>query len=137
LAYDRINLECFQTTPIYLIAEAAKTHFKVIKDLNPEIRGHHVAAGVHSLLIPKGAAKGFQPRFKELVDVWSAGKEERVYVVMEGDNLTTIADRFNIPLPVLIIWNRLKGKKHIYPGDRLIIYSPDIETGSDEVAEKE
>ena len=137
LAYDRINLECFQTTPIYLIAEAANTYFKVIKDLNPEIRGHHVAAGVHSLLIPRGAAKGFQKQFKELVDAWSASKEEHVYVVKEGDNLTTIADRFNIPLPVLIIWNRLERKKHIHPGDRLIIYSPEIGAGAEDADNRE
>lgn len=137
LRYDRINLECFQTTPIYLISEAANTHFKAIKDLNPEIRGHHVAAGVHSLLIPKGAAQGFHERFKELVDEWSASKEERVYVVKEGDNLTTIADRFNVPLPALIIWNRLERKRHIHPGDRLIIYSPETEPATSEADNRE
>ena len=137
LVYDQVNLECFQATPIYLVAQAANTYFKVIKDLNPEIRGHHLAAGVHTLLIPAGAADGFQARFKKLVDAWSASKEERVYIVREGDNLTSIADRFNIPLPALIIWNRLEGKKHIHPGDRLIIYSPVTETGTEEVDEGE
>jgi len=123
LQFDRIRLECFQETPISIVAQAADTYFKMIKDLNPEIRGHYLAAGSHWLLIPPGAASGFQERFKKLVDQWTAENQERIYVVREGDNLSTIAERFNVPLPALIIWNRLDNKKHIYPGDRLVIYS--------------
>ena len=110
LSFDRIHIECFQDTPIHIVARAANSHFKAIKDLNPEIRGHFLAAGMHSLLIPKGAADGFYARFKELVQQWVAENQERVYVVKEGDNLTMIAERFNVPLPALMIWNRLDGK---------------------------
>ncbi len=126
LQFDRIKLECFQETPISVIAEAANTRFKVIKDLNPEIRGHFLAAGNHWILIPRGAANGFQPRFKTLVDQWLAENRERVYVVKKGDNLSAIAERFNVPLPALIIWNRLKLRKHIQPGQHLIIYADEL-----------
>ena len=122
LSFDRIHVECFQDTPIHILAQAANTHFKAIKDLNPEIRGHFLAAGMHSLLLPKGAADGFYARFKERVQQWVAENQERVYVVKEGDNLTVIAERFNVPLPALLIWNRLDGKKAIHPGDRIVIY---------------
>lgn len=128
LAFDRIHLECFQDTPLHIIARAANTHFKVIKDLNPEIRGHFLAAGMHSLLIPKGAENGFHARFKQLVQKWLAENQQRVYVVQQGDNLTTIAERFNVPLPALMIWNRLDGKKPIHPGDRLVIYPSEART---------
>jgi len=123
IQFDRIKLECFQETPVVIIAKAANTTFKVIKDFNPEIRGHYVAAGSHSILIPKGSARAFPLRFKTLVDQWLADKKERIYVVKKGDNLSTIAKRFNIPLPVLMIWNRLDNKKHIHPGDQLVIYT--------------
>ncbi len=122
LSFDRIHVECFQDTPIHIVAQAANTHFKAIKDLNPEIRGQFLAAGMHSLLLPKGAADGFYARFKERVQQWVAENQERVYVVKEGDNLTVIAERFNVPLPALLIWNRLDGKKAIHPGDRIVIY---------------
>ena len=122
LQFDRTHIECFQDTPIQVVARAANTHFKVIKDLNPEIRGHFLSAGMHSLLIPKGTENGFQVRFKQLVKEWLAENQERVYVVQEGDNLTSIAERFNVPLPALLIWNRLDGKKPIHPGDRIVIY---------------
>ena len=129
LQFDRTHIECFQDTPIHVLARAANTHFKVIKDLNPEIRGHFLGAGMHSLLIPKGAGNEFHVRFKQLVKEWLAENQERVYVVQEGDNLTSIAERFNVPLPALLIWNRLNGKKPIYPGDRLVIYPNEV--GSD------
>lgn len=132
LEFDRIKIECFQETPIHIIAQASGTYFKVIKDLNPEIRGHYLSAGSHTLLIPKGSSPGFQSRFKALVNQWLAVKQERVYVVKEGDNLSTIAERFNVPLPALIIWNRLGKKKHIYPGDRLVIHSDEIEGGKND-----
>lgn len=128
LQFDRIKLECFQETPISVIAEAANTRFKMIKDLNPEIRGHFLAAGTHWILVPKGAADEFQVRFKNLVDQWLAENRQRIYVVKEGDSLSAIAERFNVPLPALIIWNRLKLKKHIHPGQRLIIHSDEIKT---------
>jgi hypothetical protein len=122
---DAVTVECFEDVPIHVIAEAAGTHFKVIKDLNPEIRGHFLAVGVHALKIPPGASDGFHTRFKAALARWRTEKERRVYTVREGDNLTVIAERFNVPLPALIIWNRLAGEKYIHPGDRLIIYPPE------------
>jgi len=129
LSFDRIHVECFQDTPIHIVAQAANTHFKAIKDLNPEIRGHFLAAGMHSLLVPKGAADGFYARFKERVQQWAAENQGRVYVVKEGDNLTSIAERFNVPLPALLIWNRLDGKKPIHAGDRVVIYPNPVRSG--------
>ena len=122
IQFDRIQMECFQETPIVIIAQAANTTFKVIKDYNPEIRGHYIAPGSHLILIPKGAGTGFLHRFKTLVDQWLTDKQERIYVVKEGDNLSTIAERFNVPLPALMIWNRINVNKHIHPGDKLVIY---------------
>jgi hypothetical protein len=132
LRFDRIKLECFQETPISLIAEAANTYFKAIKDLNPEIRGHFLAAGNHGILVPKGSADGFQVRFKTLVNQWLAENRQRAYVVKEGDSLSAIAERFNVPLPALIIWNRLKLREHIHPGQHLIIYSDEIDAARTE-----
>jgi hypothetical protein len=122
MKFDRIQVDCYQDTPIRIIARAAKTHFKVIKDLNPEIRGHFLSEGSHVILIPKGASKGFQARYQDLLKHWSAGRKERIYVVKKGDNLSSIAHRFDVPLVALIFWNRLDPNAPIHPGDELIIY---------------
>ncbi|OQY17263.1 MAG: hypothetical protein B6I32_01210 [Desulfobacterium sp. 4572_20] len=47
-------------------------------------------------------------------------------MVKQGGNLSFIAERFNIPLAALIIWNKLDLKAHIHPGERLIIYSKEV-----------
>ena len=99
----------------------------MIKDLNPEIKGHYLAAGSHRLLIPQGAGDGFHARFYALIDEWLAENSERIYIVKAGDSLSAIAERFNVPLPALYIWNRLSKKRHIHPGDRLVIYSDTFE----------
>jgi membrane-bound lytic murein transglycosylase D len=129
LEFDRINLNCSQDIPIRVIARAAKTHFKVIKDLNPEIRGHYLTKGGHHILIPKGSAKGFHSRYQALLKDWLVAKKEFVYIIKQGDNLSSIAERFNVPLAALIIWNKLDLKAQIYPGDRLIIYSKEVKNG--------
>ena len=122
LEYDKVHIDCVQEIPIRVIAAAAKTYFKAIKDLNPEIRGHYLGAGSHTVLIPQGASAGFRSRYLELVEKFLMTQKEQVYVVKKGDSLSAIAKKFDIPLAVLIIWNRLELSRPIHPGDRLIIY---------------
>jgi hypothetical protein len=135
MTFDRIQVDCSQDTPIRIIARAAKTHFKVIKDLNPEIRGHFLSEGSHAILVPKGASKGFQARYEHLLKHWSAGRKERIYVVKKGDNLSSIAHRFDVPLVAIIFWNRLDPNAPIHPGDELIIYRGELR--ADEIDKKE
>ena len=135
LNFDEVEVECTEETPIRIVAQAAKTHFKVIKDLNPEIRGHYLPKGSHKILIPERVSEDFQVRYKNLLKRWSGGQRERTYVVRGGDSLTSIADRFGVPLASLLIWNRINPKAVIHPGDRLIIYreeSRSRETENDE-----
>jgi hypothetical protein len=122
LTYDKIQVNCQQETPIRIIAQAGKTRFKVIKDLNPEIRGYYLAKGKHTILIPKDASEGFQDRYQRTIEKYLAARKEGVYIVKKGDNLSSIAKRYDIPLMSLIIWNHIDINRPIHPGDRLIIY---------------
>ena len=122
LEFDEIQVDCFQEIPLALVAKASETDFKVIKDLNPEIRGHYLTEGSHTILIPKGAKKGFQARYSKLVKAHEEKRNDRVYIIKEGDNLSYIAEKFNVPLAALLIWNRIDLDKPIHPGDQLIIY---------------
>jgi hypothetical protein len=126
LAFDRVTLECFQEVPIRFIADAAKTDFKVIKDLNPELRGYSLATGRYEILVPKGTSKGFHRLFERQMKIFPAKQQEKVYVVQKGDNLTAIAEKFNIPLLALIIQNRLDPNQPIHPNDTLIIPPIDL-----------
>ena len=119
---DRVQINCTQYIPIHIIAHSAHSYFKKIKDLNPEIRGYYLCKGIHSIMIPKGSVSGFHNRYKKAVNLWLQQEQAHIYIVERGDNLTTIAERFNVPLPALLIWNRLSLRKHIHPGDRILVY---------------
>lgn len=122
LRFDRVKVECFEDVPMRVIAEAAGTTFKMMKDLNPEIRGHFLVSGSHTISIPSDAVDGFQARLAEGITAYDRSQKERVYVVKEGDNLSLIAQKFQVPLPALLIWNRIDFKEPIHPGDLLIIH---------------
>ena len=122
LEFDRVQVNCLQDTHLRIIARAAKTNFKEIKDLNPEIRGYFLSAGKHTILIPKGAAQGFEARYQALLHDESADQKEQIYVVQEADTLSSIANRFGVPLSSIITRNRLNPTIAIRPGDKLIIY---------------
>jgi hypothetical protein len=125
ITFDEVRIDCAENIPIRIIAQAARTHFKVIKDLNPEIRGHYLPSGNHDILVPNGAAEGFQERFGRLMRELLAELEGWIYVIEKGDNLSLIAGKFNVPLSALIIWNDLDPRRPIYPGNKLIICQED------------
>jgi LysM repeat protein len=119
---DPVSISRGEETPVQLLAITANTSFKTIKDLNPQIRGHYLVSGTHTLLIPRDAAGGFARRLEKQAVKPASNNQRRVYIVRKGDTLTRIAKQFNVPLPVLLIWNRLNYRKPIHPGDRLMIY---------------
>ncbi len=117
----KVDLTLFDETSLTVVAKAAETDFKRIKDLNPELRGHYLDAGTHSIAIPITAPADFLERFQKLHNDWQQQRRERIYVVQSGDNLSVIASRFDVPLAALLIWNRIPLNATLHPGDRLIV----------------
>lgn len=140
LPFDTVTVDLSEEVPIRLVAEAAGTYFKAIKDLNPHLRGHYIQAGQHSIRLPEGAADRFDKRLPPLVAAHAQHRRQRIYVVQGGDSLSTIAERFNVPLAALLIWNRIDMNKPIHPGDRLVVFSrpedPDGPLWPDETIEE-
>ena len=66
---------------------------------------------------------GFSERFENTKSQWLTEKKERIYTVKQGDNLSTIAARFNVPVKAIMIWNGLTNGKKIAPGNKLFIFS--------------
>lgn len=130
MAFDEVKIDSSENVPIRIVAQAAGTHFKEIKDLNPEIRGHYVFPGNHDILVPKGAAEGFQERFGDLLKHHLAELRGQIYVIRKGDNLSLIAEKFDMPLHALIICNDLDPRRPIYPGNELIICTGDKKTSA-------
>jgi LysM repeat protein len=118
---ERIAIDIAQETPLLAVAQAAKTSVKIIKDLNPEIRGYRLAPGPHRILVPAGSAGGLVERLVQLTPPATDKGDAIVYVVREADTLTAIAERFNVSVADIVGWNRLEAKKPIQPGQRLVI----------------
>ncbi len=123
IAFDRVEITAGSEVPVAVIARAAQATFKQIKDLNPEIRGDYVAKGKRSILIPKGGSKGFTGRFARLFKVWKNNSGTGLHVVKKGENLSTIAQQYQMSLGMLLRLNRLNPKSAIHPGDRLKVDS--------------
>ncbi|PKN53476.1 MAG: lytic transglycosylase [Deltaproteobacteria bacterium HGW-Deltaproteobacteria-13] len=121
--FDRIEITVSQPVPLYIIAQAANTYFKVIKDLNPHIKNYSLSAGKHDLLIPRGAASGFSERYGNLLKQWLEEKGKSIYTVEKGDNLSAIASRFHVSMKAIMKWNGITNAKNISPGDKLFIFS--------------
>jgi LysM repeat protein len=119
--FEKVVLAVEKEIPLLAVAQSADTTVKVIKDLNPEIRGYRLAAGDHSLLIPKAATRGFHERLAQRILRLEEGQQEITYVVREGDTLSQIAERHGVSISDLRAWNRLDPKKQIQPGMRLLI----------------
>ncbi len=130
---DQVQITCPDETPIRLIAEAAGTYFKKIKDLNPEIRGNNMPRGTHSLQVPRSGSAGFGSRYAQLLAQWEANQPGRktrqaatqkklTYTVRSGDSLGRIAVQFGVSVADLARWNGLDHRKPIYPGQRLVIF---------------
>jgi len=122
LVFKTVELTCYEETSLTVVAQAAGTDFKRIKDLNPELRGYYLAAGTHTLAVPPDMPPGFEDRFIKAHKEWLEQRSQRVYIVKSGDNLSTIAEQFRVPLPAILIWNNIGAQQTIHPGDRLIIY---------------
>ncbi|MEE9911229.1 MAG: transglycosylase SLT domain-containing protein [Deltaproteobacteria bacterium] len=124
--FDTVEIKAVQPIPLHIIAQAANTHFKVIKDLNPQIKLYHLPAGTSQINIPRGCANGFPERYDKLITEWFVTQSNSIYTVKKGDTLTGIAARFDVPYKALLIWNSMGGGKKIVPGDKLYIFSDTV-----------
>jgi membrane-bound lytic murein transglycosylase D len=121
VAFDRVTFAIEKEIPLLVVAQAAEATVKVIKDLNPELRGYRLFPGSHSLLIPKNASRGFHERLAQRVLRLEEERQEITYVVREGDTLSQIAERHGVSVSDIRSWNRLDPKKQIQTGMQLVI----------------
>jgi membrane-bound lytic murein transglycosylase D len=121
-SFSTIRIDALSDLPLRLIADAAETDFKAIKDLNPELRGYYLAAGTRMVNIPADGEDGFQERLAARIQSDATLRSQRIYVVQKGDSLSGIAQKFDVPVAALLIWNRIGIKRVIHPGQRLVVF---------------
>lgn len=128
--FSTVSIDALADLPLRLIADAAGSDFKMIKDLNPELRGHYLAAGTRLVHIPIDGEKGFQARLAAGIQADTTLRSQRIYVVQKGDSLSGIAQKFDVPVAALLIWNRIGIKRVIHPGQRLVVFPSAGKSGS-------
>lgn len=106
-----------------IVADAAKTTYRMIKELNPELRGYYLPAGQHRLLIPRDGAEGFTRRLAESIARADSGMKS-IYIVRTGDTLTSIAAKRKVPVDKIMLWNGITNSDIVYLGQKLIYYRP-------------
>jgi hypothetical protein len=120
-AYERVVLKHNRAVPITVVAEAAGTYYKAIRDLNPQLLGDTIPKGKTTLFLPEGATKAFERNFTRLLSKHRAKHRPMTYTVKHGDSLTVIAERHNMSLWQLLQLNGLGNRSVIHPGQLLII----------------
>ena len=122
--FDQVEISSDHPVPIHVIAGAADTYFKMIKDLNPHLKNYQLPAGRHVILIPKGSANRFSERYETLLKQWQDEKENSIYTIQRGDNLYTIAKKLNVSVKAIMIWNDISSvNQKLSPGEKLFIFN--------------
>ncbi len=121
IPFDRVRMKARYSAPIVIVAKAAGSYYKAIKDLNPQLLNDVVPGGEHTIFLPPGAAKGFSDRYQPLITKYRKAYKGKTYTVKRGDNLTAIARKNRIPFWKLLKLNNLNRKSVIRPGQKLVI----------------
>ena len=117
-----VEVDCPRDIHMSVVAEAAGTYYKRMKDLNPQIRGAFLSKGKHRLMVPEAGAEAFAGKLRQAALQVPPEGVPHVYRVKSGDSLSIIASRFNVRLSDLLRWNGLDARKVIVPGQTLVIY---------------
>ena len=119
--FDRVKLRAKYPTPLTLVAKAAGTYYKTVRDLNPQLLGESIPPGQHVLFLPEGAAEEFAERYHPLMAKYRETLKPDTYVVKQGDSLTRIARNHDMSLYQLCRLNKLSRRATIHPGQKLLV----------------
>jgi len=119
--FDRVKLRAKYPTPLTLVAKAAGTYYKDIRDLNPQLLSEIIPSGQHVLFLPEGAAEDFAERYHPLMAKYRETLKPEAYVVKRGDSLIEIARKHDMSLYQLCRLNKLSQRATIHPGQKLLV----------------
>ncbi len=117
-ATRQVKLDLEQPVSVLLIARAARTSYKTIRDLNPEIRGYFLPPGSHALNLPPDGATGFLERLTAM-QTQAESSTGNIHVVQKGETLSGIAKKYGVPIKALTVLNRVDTNKPLIPGERI------------------
>ncbi len=72
LTFDHVKIKSSKEIPLVVVARAAGTYYKTIREMNPEIRSNRLNRGSYVVAVPAGTGKGFAERYKAEHTAWTA-----------------------------------------------------------------
>ena len=121
--FDTVKVVLLGPVHLRIIAEAANTYYRKIRELNPEFKGYYLPQGEYTIRVPKGSGEKFPEQFEAKLKEYRC-EEKAVYIVKEGDNLFQIAESLGVSFSSLKEWNKIKDPNLIKPGQELIYNKP-------------
>jgi membrane-bound lytic murein transglycosylase D len=104
------------------LAAASGSFYREIRALNPAIMGDVLPEGLYEVRIPRGLGARLTANLPDLDRAMATRRVRRVeYRVRRGDTLAGIARRFGVSVDTLARSNPAARKRHLRPGDRLVI----------------
>lgn len=104
IACDRVKVHVRSPAPIADVARSLGTYYKIIKELNPQIKGYYFPAGRYTVLVPAGLGGKLAAALKKHGKKGSrraARADDGRYVVQPGDTLTHISQRTGVSVATL------------------------------------
>ncbi len=131
-SYSKVEqIKLYKRTPLRTLSKYLHVNKKRLKRLNPSLKEGFVPnmSLPYKVNVPCGKKiafskkedKIYQTAEKTMKDILGEERERIVYRVRWGDNLSTIADRYNCRVREIIEWNGLRGTR-IQANDKLVLY---------------
>ena len=118
---DTVEVSLRRRLKLSDLCRALDTDFKVLKELNPQIRGYYLPRGHHTIKVPPGFGSKLALALQKLGS-GSLRKSEKIfdgyYVVRKGDTLGRIAQRTGVSIATLRSLNEIQGSI-IWAGQKL------------------
>jgi hypothetical protein len=101
-----------------ILADCANVGARTIRVLNPWMRRNVLPAGEYLIAVPTEQSDGYRERVAQRL----ATRKRIVHEVRRGENLSTIASKYEVTVASIERWNDISRKKPIYHGQKLIIW---------------
>ncbi len=112
MEYDMVEIKTDVPLHITDIAKAIGTDFKVIKELNPQLRGYYMPTGSYDIKVPVGLGSETKTVVKQLTYAATIRIKKgsgNFYTVKPGDTLGHIAQRSGVSVYTLRQLNGIRG----------------------------
>jgi hypothetical protein len=103
---------------IDILADCANVGARTIRVLNPWMRRNVLPAGEYLIAVPTEQSDGYRERVAQRL----AARKRIIHEVKRGENLSTIASRYEVTVESIERWNDISRKRPIYLGQKLVIW---------------